>query len=68
MKQYGKHKLYSNEVQNIVFVYMHRINRITWHQGAITDDEVLGGDKGGGTFKMCFQLLMHQRIHPPSQC
>lgn len=31
-----------------------------WHNGAIPDDEVwlkLGGDKGGGTFKMCFQHL-----------
>ena len=36
------------------------VHRITWHKGAIPDDEVwlkLGGDKGGGTFKMCFQLL-----------
>lgn len=34
--------------------------RITSHEGAIPDDEVwlkLGGDKGGGTFKMAFQHL-----------
>ena len=36
------------------------VHRITWHKGAIPEDEVwikLGGDKGGGTFKMCFQHL-----------
>ena len=36
------------------------MDRLTWHKGAIPDDEVwlkLGGDKGGGTFKMCFQIL-----------
>ena len=36
------------------------INRVTWHNGAIPEDEVwlkLGGDKGGGTFKLCFQHL-----------
>ena len=36
------------------------VHRITWHKGAIPDGEVwikLGGDKGGGTFKMCFQHL-----------
>lgn len=35
-----------------------RVQRITWHNCAIPADEVwlkLGGDKGGGTFKMCFQ-------------
>ena len=32
----------------------------TWHGGAIPGDEVwlkLGGDKGGGSFKSCFQIL-----------
>jgi len=36
------------------------VQRITWHEGSIPDDEIwlkLGGDKGGGTFKMCFQHL-----------
>lgn len=36
------------------------VNRLTCHNGAIPEDEVwlkLGGDKGGGTFKMCFQIL-----------
>lgn len=41
-------------------LHIYSINRITWHEGAIPEDEMwlkLGGDKGGGTFKMCFQLL-----------
>ena len=39
---------------------LHSINRVTWHNGAIPENEVwlkLGGDKGGGTFKLCFQHL-----------
>ena len=37
-----------------------RIHRLTWHNGAIPENEIwlkLGGDKGGGTFKFCFQHL-----------
>jgi len=36
-----------------------RVNRLTWHDGAIPADEIwvkIGGDKGGGSFKMSFQL------------
>ena len=32
---------------------------MTWHDGVIPGDEIwvkVGGDMGGGTFKMCFQL------------
>ena len=42
-----------------VFFYVHRASRLIWHD-AIPSDEVwikLGGDKGGGTFKMSFQIV-----------
>ena len=35
-------------------------HKLYWDEGAIPEDEIclkFGGDKGGGTFKMCFQLL-----------
>ena len=37
----------------------HRHNRLTWHDGKIPENEIwikLGGDHGGGTFKMSFQI------------
>lgn len=39
---------------------LNRVHRVTWHNGGIPSDEVwlkLGGDKGGGTVKLCFQHL-----------
>lgn len=36
-----------------------RCDRLTWHSGLIPKDEIwikVGGDKGGGTFKLCFQI------------
>ena len=36
-----------------------RNNRLTWHDGMIPKDEIwvkIGGDKGGGSFKMSFQI------------
>ncbi len=38
----------------------HSFDRLTWHDGIIPEEEIwvkLGGDKGGGSFKMNFQLL-----------
>ena len=38
---------------------LHRAGRLTWHD-VIPSDEVwikLGGDKGGGSFKMSFQIV-----------
>ena len=38
----------------------YRVHRLSWHNEVIPADEIwleLGGDKGGGTFKFCFQLL-----------
>ena len=37
-----------------------RTNSLTWHKGVIPDDEIwvkFGGDKGGSTFKMAFQIV-----------
>ena len=36
-----------------------RANRLTWHENVLPESEVrvkIGGDKGGGTFKMSFQV------------
>lgn len=36
-----------------------RYNRLTWHEDLIPADELwikIGGDKGGGTFKMAFEI------------
>ena len=36
------------------------VNRLTWHDGQIPSDELwlkIGGDKGGKSFKMSFQLV-----------
>ncbi len=42
-------------------------NTISWHGGALPSDEVwvkIGGDHGGGSFKMSFQIV--NAIHPNS--
>ena len=39
--------------------YVHRAGRLTWHEVWIK----LGGDKGGGTFKMSFQIV---NVPPPN--
>ena len=42
-------------------------NRLTWHDGLIPEDEIwvkIGGDKGGGSFKMSLQLA--NILHPNS--
>ena len=44
-----------------------RCNRLTWHDGLIPNEEVwvkMGGDKGGGSFKMSLQLA--NVLHPNS--
>lgn len=51
---------YSNRYTHEHAIFLISVQRITWHKGAIPSDEIwlkLGGDKGGGTFKMCFQHL-----------
>ena len=47
---------------------IYSVDRVTWHDGAIPADEVwlkLGGDKGGGTFKMWFQNLNVETPNAP---
>ena len=39
---------------------LYREGRLTWHDGIIPQNEIwlkLGGDKGGGSFKMNFQIV-----------
>ncbi len=43
----------------------HRHGRLTWHEGRLPEDEIwvkIGGDKGGGTMKMAFQIV--NVLHP----
>ena len=46
-----------------------RVHRLTWHDGAIPEGEIwvkLGGDKGGGSFKMSFQICNVEHPNSPS--
>ena len=39
--------------------FIGRAGRLTWHSNAIPSDQIhikIGGDAGGGTFKMAFQV------------
>ena len=42
-------------------MYMYfRVGRLIWHNAIIPQDEIwvkIGGDKGGGSFKMNFQIV-----------
>ena len=41
-------------------MYVFRAGRLTWHESFMPPREVwlkIGGDKGGGTFKMNFQIV-----------
>ena len=43
-----------------------RTDQLIWHDGAIPDDTIvvkIGGDHGGGTFKMAFQIANHRHPH-----
>ena len=45
---------------NTLIRYVFRAGRLTWHEGYIPPSEVwlkIGGDKGGGKFKMNFQIV-----------
>ena len=45
-------------------LFLLRESTLTWHEGMIPDDKIwlkLGGDKGGGLFKMNFQNREHMR-------
>lgn len=46
-----------------------KVGSLFWHDGAIPQGEIwlkLGGDKGGGTFKMCFQIVNTQAPNSPT--
>ena len=53
-----------------VYVYSFVSNdMLTWHDDVIPSNEIwikLGGDKGGGTFKMTFQICNTQNPNSPS--
>lgn len=45
---------------------MIRNNLLTWHNGAIPEEEIwikIGGDKGGGTFKMSIQVANVEQVN-----
>ena len=45
------------------------MHRLTWHSGSLPEDEIwakLGGDKGGGTFKMNFQIVNVSHPNSPN--
>ncbi len=45
-----------------------RENRLTWHSGLIPPQEIwvkIGGDKGGGSMKTCFQIC---NVPHPNSC
>ena len=48
-----------------------RVHRLTWHE-SIPPDEIwvkIGGDKGGGSFKMNFQICnLHHPNSPSNTC
>ena len=55
-----------------VHCVMHdRVHRLTWHE-SIPPDEIwvkIGGDKGGGSFKMNFQICnLHHPNSPSNTC
>ena len=54
----NNHINYSKE--NILYLFIgSSVNRLTWHDGIIPPDEIwvkIGGDKGGKSFKMSFQI------------
>lgn len=50
---------------------MYSVHRLTWH-GILPEEEVwvkIGGDKGGGSFKMNFQVVnIHHPNSPKNTC
>ena len=48
-----------------------RTSRFTWHEGIIPASEIwlnIGGDKGGGTFKMNLQTATSNTVHNTCAC
>jgi hypothetical protein len=64
LEQNERYTVMSNSIFLLSLV-MHRHGRLTWHEGRLPEDEIwvkLGGDKGGGTLKMAFQIV--NVLHP----
>lgn len=48
---------------------LYSVHRLTWHNGSIPNDEIwvkIGGDKGGGSFKMNFQICNVKNPNSPN--
>ena len=44
----------------LLLTLLYRLDRLTWHANIIPPDEIwikIGGDKGGSSFKMNFQIM-----------
>ncbi len=53
--------------KNNVHIHAYSVGRLTWHDGLIPESEIwlkIGGDKGGSSFKMAFQIC--NVLHPNS--
>ena len=49
-------------------LFLYRTNSLTWHNGGIPNEEIwvkVGGDKGGSSFKMSFQVANVGRPNSP---
>ena len=52
--------IYYNYTVSVTYSCNCRLNKLTWHSDRIPSNEIwvkLGGDKGGSSFKMNFQIL-----------
>ena len=60
--------VYRNACLELGLLHICSVHRVTWHKGAIPDDEIwvkIGGDMGGNTFKMCFQICNMEAPNSP---
>ena len=60
-------KAHYDSASNVLLPVSIRAGRLTWHDGVIPENEIwvkLGGDKGGGSFKMSLQI--GNLVHPNS--
>lgn len=53
---------------NITEVHLCRLHNLTWHNNAIPEAEIwvkIGGDKGGNSFKLTFQIVNVEHPNSP---
>ena len=54
------------------YIFLHSIHRLVWHDNTIPEEEIwvkVGGDMGGGTFKLCvFNIQGPRHIHQSLDC